>query len=125
MENIKTIKTGLMYRKVLFIMSVLCYSCATPRRSEPIKKAMALDTEKLVQGRHLFLTHCYKCHPNGEAGKGPSINNIPIPGIALRARIRSKAFFLGIGRMPSFKKDEISKDEMDQLVSYMKALKRN
>ncbi|HEX8549710.1 MAG TPA: cytochrome c [Cytophagaceae bacterium] len=114
-----------MYGRILFILLLLFGSCATPRRSEPIKKAMALNTDKLVKGRHLFLTHCYKCHPNGEAGKGPSINNIPIPGIALRARIRSKAFFLGVGRMPSFKQNEISKDDMDLLVTYIKELKKN
>lgn len=115
----------LMYGRFLFILIIVCASCATPRRSEPIKKEMSLNNEILVKGRHLFVVHCYKCHPNGEAGKGPSINNIPLPGIALRARIRSKAFFLGVGRMPSFKQNEISKEEMDLLVGYMKELKKN
>ena len=71
------------------------------------------------------MTNCQQCHPGGEAGVGPPINNIPLPGFTKRIRIRSKAFLLGLGRMPSFKKHEISRQEMDDLIVYMHALKKN
>jgi mono/diheme cytochrome c family protein len=108
-----------------FLPVLVLSNCGTARRSEPIRGPLALQTQQLENGRQVFMQHCQRCHPLGEAGLGPSINNIPLPGAALRFRVRSKAFFLGIGRMPSFKKHEISRDQMDELVVYLKALRRH
>ncbi|KAA3437201.1 cytochrome c [Rufibacter hautae] len=110
---------------LMVLPMLLLYSCGTARRSEPILGPLALQTQQLENGRVVFMQNCQRCHPLGEAGLGPSLNNIPLPGVALRFRVRSKAFFLGIGRMPSFKKHEISREQMDELVVYMKALRRH
>ena len=99
--------------------------CGSARRSEPIMGPMALGTAQLENGRHVFMQNCQKCHPAGEAGEGPSLNNVPLPGAALRFRVRSKAFLLGLGRMPSFKEHEISPEQLDDLVLYLKALRRH
>lgn len=100
-------------------------ACNTARRSEPIAaRPLAVNSERLVRGQAVFMLHCQKCHPGGEAGKGPSLNNIHLPGAALRFRIRDRAFLLGLGMMPAFKKDRISSAEMDDLVAYLKALRR-
>ncbi|MBC3542432.1 c-type cytochrome [Rufibacter sediminis] len=113
-------------RQWLWLLPVLVLSsCGSARRSEPILGPMKVQTQQLENGRVVFMQHCQRCHPLGEAGLGPSLNNIPLPGAALRFRVRSKAFFLGIGRMPSFKKHEISPDQLDELVVYMKALRRH
>ncbi|ALJ01452.1 hypothetical protein DC20_13640 [Rufibacter tibetensis] len=111
---------------MLWLLPVLVLSsCGTARRSEPIMGPLTLQTQQLENGRQVFMQNCQRCHPLGEAGLGPSLNNIPLPGAALRFRVRSKAFFLGIGRMPSFKKHEISREQMDELVVYLKALRRH
>ncbi|WP_210466103.1 c-type cytochrome [Rufibacter roseolus] len=117
------------YKQTWLLLAVIpilvLSSCGTARRSEPIMGPLALQTQQLENGRVVFMQNCQRCHPLGEAGLGPSINNIPLPGVALRFRVRSKAFFLGIGRMPSFKKHEISREQMDELVVYLKALRRH
>lgn len=100
-------------------------ACTTARRSEPVAaRPISLSSERLVRGHAVFMQHCQKCHPGGEAGAGPSLNNVPLPGPALRFRVRDRAFLLGLGMMPSFKKDRISSAELTDLVAYMKALRR-
>ncbi|WP_207432278.1 c-type cytochrome [Sabulibacter ruber] len=122
----KQINQGSYWKAVLGGLFLLVVSsCGSARRSEPIMGPMSFRTQQLENGRVVFMQNCQRCHPLGEAGLGPSLNNIPLPGIALRFRVRSKAFFLGIGRMPSFKKHEISREQMDELVVYMKALRRH
>ncbi|WP_205499710.1 c-type cytochrome [Rufibacter psychrotolerans] len=122
-------KPGLDSRILKGLLGGLCLlvlgSCGSARRSEPLVGPLTIQTQQLENGRVVFMQNCQRCHPLGEAGLGPSINNVPLPGIALRYRIRSKSFFLGIGRMPSFKKHEISRDQMDDLIVYLKALRRH
>jgi mono/diheme cytochrome c family protein len=101
----------------------LVSACATARRTEPLGEPLA-QNEAVSRGHLVYMANCQKCHPGGEAGAGPSVNNVPLPGVALRFRVRSRAFFAGVGRMPSFKKNEISPSQLDDLVAYMKALRR-
>lgn len=103
---------------------VFLTSCGSARRSEPIRGPLQLN-EQLQRGQVVFMANCHKCHPSGEAGVGPSINNVPMTKGMLKLRVRSRAFFLGIGRMPSFKKHEISRSELEDLTQYIKALKKN
>ncbi|MBX9853213.1 MAG: c-type cytochrome [Cytophagaceae bacterium] len=114
-----------LFTVIFFITFIsLFVSCGTARRSEPIM-GMMVKNEQVLNGEKVFMTNCQQCHPGGEAGLGPPINNVPLPGFTKRIRIRSKAFLLGLGRMPSFKKHEISRQEMDDLIVYMHALKKN
>lgn len=103
---------------------ILISGCGSARRSEPLRGPLQLN-EQLQRGQVVFMTNCHKCHPGGEAGAGPSINNVPLTKGLLKFRIRSKAFLLGLGRMPSFKKHEISKQELNDLVRYIKVLKKH
>jgi len=103
---------------------MLLTACGSARRSEPLRGPMAMN-EQIQRGQVVFMQNCHKCHPGGEAGAGPSINNIPLTKGMLKLRVRSRAFFLGIGRMPSFKKHEISKEELTDLVRYIKVLKKH
>lgn len=80
--------------------------------------------QKIADGRLVFKAHCQKCHPNGEAGVGPALNNKPLPAFLLRARIRSRATFLWTGKMPSFDKHEISKVELSALIAYLKHMEK-
>ena len=110
---------------IIMILNFMLSSCGTARRGEPIMGKMIETSHQAARGEMVFMENCERCHPGGEAGKGPAINNLPIPGFAKRARIRSRAFMLGIGRMPSFKKHEISREEMDDLIVYLDALRKN
>jgi mono/diheme cytochrome c family protein len=108
--------------RVVFVFALfwLLQACGSSRRSEPIRGPLALETEKLEQGKVVFVEHCHKCHPGGETGLGPALNNKPVPGVMLRLQIRK-----GLGAMPGFGRELISSAEMDQLVAYLKALRRN
>lgn len=105
---------------LLLAGALLVASCGTARRSEPVAGPMALDQADLAAGRQVFLTRCHECHPGGEAGLGPGINDKPLPGFLIRLQVRK-----GLGTMPAFSEDEIPDRELDHLVTYLKALRRH
>lgn len=117
-------QAGLLTGCIAMLLLLAFSGCGSARRSEPLRGPLAMN-EPVQRGQVLFMEHCHKCHPGGEAGVGPAINNVPLPGGLLKLRVRSRAFFLGVGRMPSFKQHEISKAELADLVQYLKALKKH
>jgi mono/diheme cytochrome c family protein len=108
-----------LFAASLFLIFLSIQGCNT-RRSEPIKGALNIKDEKVERGRLVFMEKCQKCHPAGEAGLAPSLNDKPAPGFLVRFQIRH-----GLGTMPSFKKDEISKGQMNDLISYIKKLRKH
>ncbi len=98
------------------LVVLVTISCST-RRSLPLKGPLTLN-EHEQQGEKVFMEHCQRCHPHGEAGLGPAIN--PAPGFGKRFQIRH-----GLGAMPAFDEKHISDKELDNVVSYLKALKKN
>lgn len=104
---------------VLLTFSFLMISCAV-RKSPPIKEPLSLEDQSVRNGQIHFMAHCHKCHPAGEAGLGPAINSNPAPKFAKRFQVRH-----GLGVMPSFKDDEISDEELSDIMAYLKALRRN
>lgn len=104
----------LIFLPMFFLVMESC----TYRRSLPLKGPLSLENEKLKHGQKVFMDNCQRCHPQGEGGLGPAINHIP--GFAKRFQIRH-----GFGVMPAFKKEHISKEELDQLMAYMKVVKNN
>ena len=103
----------------IVMIAAFTLSCSA-RRSEPIVGPMPLSSAGLAEGRNIFMIHCHQCHPGGEAGLGPAINNKPLPAFAVRMQVRH-----GFGAMPAFYEDEISETELDSLISYLKALRRH
>jgi mono/diheme cytochrome c family protein len=90
-----------------------------PRRSEPIKgRAFTAANAQMANGEKQFMAHCQKCHPGGEAGLGIAINANPAPQFVKKFQVRH-----GLGVMPSFKKDEISKSDLEDISKYMYAWK--
>jgi mono/diheme cytochrome c family protein len=102
------------------MMVLLLSACASARRSEPLVGPLPLDQLELVGGRQVFATHCHQCHPGGEAGLGPALNNKPLPDFLIRLQVRR-----GLGVMPGFSDEEISDEEMRDLLAYLKALRRH
>lgn len=97
-------------------------ACGSARRSETVQATAAqIVTPAQQRGELVFMRNCNQCHPLGEGGLGPPINNKAFPGFAIKAKVRT-----GLGLdMPKFSSDEISDLELDDLVAYMKALRRN
>ncbi len=102
---------------VLTVMVALA-SCAL-RKSEPYKhKLFTPKNSEVARGEQVYMIHCQKCHPAGEAGLGPAINGNPAPQFLKRFQVRH-----GLGVMPSFKPDEISREDLHAVSKYMKAWK--
>jgi mono/diheme cytochrome c family protein len=105
-------------------MSVLALSVAvaacSARRGEPLYGPLPTTTAPVENGQQVFMRECHQCHPGGEAGLGPSINDKPLPGFLIRLQVRR-----GIGAMPAFSQDEISPQELDNLLQFLKELRRH
>ena len=90
------------------------------RQSEPItQKAFTPKNKQVAHGEQLYMIHCQKCHPAGEGGLGPAINSNPAPGFIKRFQMRH-----GLGVMPGFSKEELSRQDLKDISKYLKAWKR-
>ncbi|MBI5453769.1 MAG: c-type cytochrome [Deltaproteobacteria bacterium] len=94
--------------------------CGSARRGAPVAGPFDDSQPHIARGKKVFEENCSQCHPGGEAGLGPAINNKPLPGFLIKFQVRK-----GIGAMPSFPNEHISDSELDDLVSYLKALRRH
>jgi mono/diheme cytochrome c family protein len=101
-----------------FLILILLAGCSA-RRSEPIAGPFVPDSSMLARGEIAFDQHCSRCHPGGERGLAPAINNKPLPGFLMKLQVRH-----GAGAMPAFSERELPKDELDALVKYLKKLRR-
>jgi mono/diheme cytochrome c family protein len=88
----------------------------TACRSAPKEATIPASLEN---GKKVFAQHCTQCHPQGKAGLGPALNNKPAPAFLVKRQIR-----WGLGSMPSFKKDEISDQELRDLTAYVLQLRK-
>ncbi len=103
---------------VAVAVNLLAVSCAV-RKSEPITgKEFVPKNERIANGEKVYMAHCQKCHPGGEGGLGPAINSNPAPGFVKRFQMRH-----GLGVMPGFKKNEITKKDLHDISKYLKAWK--
>lgn len=98
---------------------VVLVSCSA-RRGEPLYGALSITNAAVENGQKVFMRECHQCHPGGEAGLGPSINDKPLPGFMIRLQVRQ-----GVGAMPAFSPDEISPQEVDNLVLFLQELRNH
>jgi mono/diheme cytochrome c family protein len=106
---------------VVSAAAALSTACASARRSEPIAGPIPLDA-KASAGQIVFMRNCQSCHPRGEAGVGPALNNKPLPDAAIRLQIRTGV--VGAGTMPPFPPEVLSDEEIDQIIAYLTALRK-
>ncbi|WP_207505871.1 c-type cytochrome [Telluribacter humicola] len=112
--NIRLVALGV----ALVVWCVVVAGCAA-RKSEPIKNEFFKPTNaSIANGERVYMANCQKCHPSGEAGLGPSLNAVPAPQFIKRFQMRH-----GLGVMPGFKRDEISKEDLHDISKYRKAWK--
>lgn len=93
-------------------------ACRSVRRGEPVVGPIASPDPDVQKGQIVFYEHCYKCHPGGEGGLGPSLNDKLLPAFFIKIQVRS-----GLGVMPSFPKRDIPNDELDALTKYLALLR--
>jgi mono/diheme cytochrome c family protein len=111
-----TMRFSLVMSTLLVVMPLLA-NCSA-RRSEPLVGVLPVLSPQVAQGQKIFMAQCHQCHPGGEAGLGPAINNKPLPAFAIRFQVR-----YGWGAMPAFSQDQISDVELDAVVAYLRALR--
>ena len=105
---------------VIGVAAVALAACGSARRVEPIVGPTPMTTAELANGQIAFMAKCHQCHPKGEAGLAPAINDKPLPGFMIRLQVRA-----GFGAMPSFPEYEISEAELADIVSYLYALRES
>lgn len=109
-------KQPLLVTVILCAATLLVAECGI-RRSEPVTgNEFVPANDQIAHGERLFMLHCQKCHPAGEGGLGIAINPVPVPQFVKRFQVRH-----GLGVMPAFKKDEISKSDLKAISKYMRA----
>jgi mono/diheme cytochrome c family protein len=101
-------------------LAALAAACGSVRRGEPIVGPMQLGDASAQRGKVLFSRYCYRCHPGGEGGLGPALNDKPPPAFLIRTQVR-----LGLGAMPSFSEDVLPSEDLDDIVAYVLALRHH
>jgi mono/diheme cytochrome c family protein len=104
---------------VALVGALILLAGCSARRGEPLVGRIDERPPAVARGHQVFMANCHSCHPGGEAGLAPAINNKPLPGFMIKTQVR-----LGVGAMPRFSSDEISAEQLDDLVTYLKALRR-
>ncbi|WP_343703497.1 cytochrome c [Chitinophaga sp.] len=98
-------------------LGALLASCSARRM--PATEVKEEVKPEAVMGRDKYMQYCQKCHPMGESGLGPALNNNPAPGFIKRFQVRH-----GLGAMPAFKADVISRADLNHIMKYLKTMKR-
>src|SRR5688500_3852835 len=93
--------------------------CGTVRRGEPITGVSQSKDPEVQRGAVVFAQHCYQCHPGGEGGLGPGLNDKPAPVWLMKTQVR-----VGLGTMPGFSDEQISDEELNVLMDYVIALRK-
>jgi mono/diheme cytochrome c family protein len=103
---------------LLIVLGLMLASCAS-RKGVPYTEPLQAEAKGVLEGKMAYDRYCNSCHPGGASGLGPAINNKPLPGFMIRLQIRQ-----GIGTMPAFKRDVLSREEAKQIVAYLKELRK-
>ena len=113
----KPISTALWGMVLLSGLLATLSGCGSARRDLP--SGETLLAKNIAQGEQVFLQYCHQCHPGGQAGVGPALNNKPLPEFLMKIQVRH-----GLGAMPGFSEETISSHELDQLTAYLIALRQ-
>jgi mono/diheme cytochrome c family protein len=101
---------------VALAIMVASAACGSARRSAALGAPPVPATAEILRGQRVFMRACHACHPGGETGLGPSLNDKPLPGFMIALQVRR-----GLGAMPAFSREELPDDELAALVEYMRA----
>jgi mono/diheme cytochrome c family protein len=102
----------------LAAVALAAAACGSARRDEPAAPRVAMTSEEARAGERVFMRACNSCHPGGQGGLGPAINDKPLPAALIKTQVRA-----GLGKMPAFSKEKVTDAELDSLVAYLEALR--
>jgi len=106
-------------RTTLIVGLLALGACASPRRGAPIVGTIQLS-DNARRGQLVFMHDCNQCHPIGDTGLGPAINNKPIPRAVMKLQVRTGV----LGSMPAFSKQELTEEDLDRVLDYVEALRK-
>lgn len=106
------------FARASLILSLVAIGCRGVRRGEPFTGELDRKDQNVHRGQEVFQVHCYQCHPGGEGGLGPGLNDKPAPIWLMKTQVR-----LGLGVMPAFNEEQISGDQLNVLMTYLMALR--
>jgi len=72
----------------------------------------------IAAGQAIYEQRCNSCHPNGNAGAGPALRGKNLSAQRITAQVRN-----GGGGMPAFPANQISDQQLTDLVAYVQSLK--
>jgi mono/diheme cytochrome c family protein len=104
---------------MLIFLLTIHSGCGSARRGEPLTEPIRVASDREKSGEQVFMGFCHECHPGGEGGLGPALNNKLLPGFMIRLQVRR-----GFGAMPSFSQEEIPNGKLDDLIAYLRTLRR-
>jgi mono/diheme cytochrome c family protein len=107
-------------RLAALAMLLAAAGCGSARRSEPIAGPLRLTSDGARRGERVFMAECQPCHPGGEAGLGPALNDKPAPRFLIRTQIRS-----GLGAMPAFSRAQLDDQAVEDVIDYVMALRHH
>ena len=87
-------------------------------QTEPRTKIPVTLTIDEFEGMKLFMRTCNKCHPGGEKGIGPALNDKALPNFLIHWQVR-----LGGGDMPKFTDEQISKEQLEQITAFVRMMR--
>lgn len=101
------------------VMALLFAGCfGAERVGEAFGRQAVVDSAKLRQGQQVFYEHCHHCHPSGEGGLAPALNNKLLPESLIAFQVRH-----GLGAMPEFGPQHIGDEDLKALTAYLIALR--
>jgi mono/diheme cytochrome c family protein len=103
---------------MLFVALLLLAACGPIYDRPLVSASVAGDDPQLLRGERVFFANCNGCHPQGGPGLGLGVTDRPLPNFAMRLQIRN-----GLGEMPGFSEEEISREELDALIAYLNELR--
>ena len=103
-----------MKKLIFFLVWIVLIVVSCKTNKYPFAKQLP-QTAQVQEGQKLYMQYCQKCHPDGEAGLGPSIYYLP--GFAKKFQTRH-----GLGVMPAFDEKVISDEDLDKIILYLKEL---
>jgi mono/diheme cytochrome c family protein len=104
---------------LLALAGLVAGGCGSARRAPPLVGPQAAASQQQQAGRRAFIEKCDFCHPGGEAGLGPALNDKPLPATAIKLQVRK-----GLGAMPDFTPQELTDGDLQQVADYVVALRR-
>ena len=93
-------------------------ACGSSRRTVPVSGPLMFPSQKVALGERAFMRTCNACHPRGESGLAPGINNKPLPEFLIKFQVRH-----GMGAMPAFSERQVNPEELDAIVEYLEYMR--